>query len=341
MNKGQITWINCTRLIAILAVMLDHTWSMLYEDPGLRAATHFAVSLFILVSGYTSYLTGEKHRGSGWIRTFWHRSKKILIAYLVATLVYTVLLTRFFDLLTFLSALVHFNASGPLYYVALYLQLMLIFPPLYALLRVIPSGKKGVLLELMLGAALLLLGILTTKATNLLDIAGGGGKLFGGTFLFLFYFGMIAEKHGWFSDEKRSKAVLFLIAGGGLFILLECMIYRNYERMMTNPPGVLLICAAIAMLFFCYGVFTLLEQAGARRFTSCTGWLGKHTLYLFLYHRLFLDTANHFLRLVLPLWLKWIVYFAVMLLGPLLTELVFHKIYQLFSRLCPAKEDLN
>lgn len=344
-NK-QIHWINCAKLIAILAVMLDHLHGMLYEHDGMQRMTHFAVPLFILLSGITSYLSGSKYLGSGALQVFRAKTKKILVAYLGATLIYTLVMTRGFDFLDFLNALVHFNASGPLYFVALYLQLMLAFYPLYLILKRIPGSPGGCFLEILLGGLLLLFGLWSSEYTNILNIAGGGGKLLGATFLFLFYLGMVAEKHHWFYSDRPWKYAALAVVGGGLTIITELLILERWEvfegrvpfAAETNPPGILLIAAAVSVLLLLAGVFSLLDHSPLHRVSEALGSLGKHTLYLFLYHKLFLDITNHFLRLYLPLWLKWILYFAAMFCGPLLLEWIIGRIKKGWRSLCLKKE---
>lgn len=333
MKGKQVTWINCAKSVAILAVMLDHTYGMLYMNLHVRSMTHFAVSLFILLSGITSYMTGEKYKSTGWLKTFWGKIKRILVAYLVASLIYSMVMTRGFHLGELLLSIIHFNASGPLYYVALYIQLMFIYYPLYRLLRWIPKSPRGYCVEILLGVAFLAFGIWSTDFTNILGIAGGGGRLLGGTFLFLFYLGMTAEKHQWFLPDSRGR--LWLIFGFSFptVLIAEALVYSNetqinglfWQQENTNPPGFLLMGVAICILFLCFSGFSLLECSRLHLIPGVIGRLGRHTLYLFLYHRLFLDTVNHFLRFYLHGWMKWTLYFAVMLVGPMIVEWIFRK----------------
>ncbi len=333
MKNRQIVWINCAKAVAIIAVMLDHVYGMLYTDSRLQRMTHFAVPLFILLSGITSYMTAEKYADKGWIRTFFHKIKTLFFAYLVASVIYSIVMNGI-DLKVLLLSLIHFNASGPLYYVALYIQLMFLFWPFYQILKRIPINKKGILYETVIGTTILLFSIWTTNYTNVLSIAGGGGKLFGGTFLFLFYLGMIMEKHRIFHADSGKKIGLVLSVSAPLTVLFECLVFSKQEVIDrfspvqggTNPPGLILMCTSIVLLFFCYALFSLLDKGVLKKPIDVIGRLGQHTLFLFLYHKLFLDMANHFLRTIVPLVGRWMIYFAVMLAGPLFVEWVFHII---------------
>ena len=61
MVKEQIKWINCAKMVAILAVMTDHTFDVLYTNSKIAMASYFSVSLFIILSGMTSYLSYSKN----------------------------------------------------------------------------------------------------------------------------------------------------------------------------------------------------------------------------------------------------------------------------------------
>lgn len=52
-NK-QIVWLNCSKFVAILAVMLDHTNKILYQSSDIAYASYFSVELFVILSGMTS-----------------------------------------------------------------------------------------------------------------------------------------------------------------------------------------------------------------------------------------------------------------------------------------------
>lgn len=343
MDRKPVQWINCAKCVAIFAVMIDHTYSMIYTDLGLQTATHFAVPLFILLSGITYYLTGEKYRDQGFFRTYAKKCGPIVLTYIVATLIYVIVMKQTLSPVVYFDALIHFNGSLPLYYVALYLQLMLIAKPLYLLLAKIPGTLPGFFGEIIIGTAILLFSIWTTNATDLIGIYGGGGKLLGGTFFFLFYLGMVSEKHGWFRRRPVKILALFMVIGGSLFITWEIFIIRNQLMLDTyfpfgegsNPPGVTLMIAAVLALIACYGLFSVLsETASGKRIIVPVSWIGCHTLYIFVYHRLFLDTMNHFFREYLNPFGKVLVYFSAMILGSLLMEFLFSKLKAVFKGLC-------
>ena len=96
MNGKDIQWINCAKFIAIFAVMLDHTYKILYVNRNLALASYFSVSLFVLISGMTCFISCERHNYN-WLKTFAKSSKNIVCAYLLATFVYQICSHKFFD----------------------------------------------------------------------------------------------------------------------------------------------------------------------------------------------------------------------------------------------------
>lgn len=338
MGKERERWIDCTKFIAVLAVMVDHSWGVLQLNQDIWYASFPATSLFVLISGMMSYRTGVKHQNECWLQCFWSRSKQILTAYCIASFFYVTAAEAFFDLSAYLSALTHFNAALPFYYVCLFLQLMLIAVPLERVIRSLPRSQKGYFIELLLGTGILLLSIWTTNYTNILNIHGGGGKLFGGTYLFLFFLGMIFEKHGLLSRTARSRkksAILLCVFGLLCFLLWRflCRDWYVFDRHLPfgegiNPPGFSLMLLSILCLFFFCGLFSLLESWSVGRWiVTGLGWLGQHTLYIFLYHQFIMNhLLNHiFLRLQTITWISIIIYYGAAVAGALALEYLLKK----------------
>ena len=124
-------WINIAKVVAILAVLTDHTYMVLYDNDLILLGSFFSVSLFMLLSGYTFVIAAEKKRNF----TLWQLTKKnltkIMIPYVGATFIYFIIDTHSFVFDEFLNRLFHFNMSIPFYYVLLYFQVMLVAPFLY------------------------------------------------------------------------------------------------------------------------------------------------------------------------------------------------------------------
>ena len=99
--------------------------------------------------------------------------------------------------------MIGFNASGPLYYVCLYIQLMIANQILLCVLHKIDECVKVKgkyvcgMFEMILLFVVILISYFTTNYTNVMEVLGGG-ILFGGTFLVFFYTGMLFAKHNIF-----------------------------------------------------------------------------------------------------------------------------------------------
>ena len=186
-DDHRLVWIDCAKFAAIVAVMIDHTKGILYADMDVAIASDYSVSLFILLAGITSYLSAEKYvcKNAGG-RAFLKKTRKMITAYCIATFIYGICFDGSFDLLIYVNRLVRFNASGPFYFVLLYIELMLIFWPLYKLFSMCDDTVNGFIKEAVIWCIVVLAAVITTNYTNILDVYGGGGKLFGGTYLILF-----------------------------------------------------------------------------------------------------------------------------------------------------------
>ena len=322
MNRREIKWINCAKAIAIIAVLIDHTSGVLYVNQNVTTASYFSVSLFIIISGMMSYLSNERHK-LGWFQTFVKSGKGIMIDYLIANAVYMVWINHSFDMKTYLQHVVSFDMAGPFYYVLLYLQLMLISRLMYGVVKKLPE-RKAWLWEVGVGIVILFISALTTNYTNIFDIYGGGGKVLGGTYLFLFYLGMIISKYDMFSNITIKKAVVFAVAGATLWFAWFQFVCRDnmaIDKKLpfgagVNPPSITLFVFALTVLVFVCGIFSLFEFFKVSGWiTSFVSWIGKHTLYIFLYHILFLNHVLIKCTFIHNIWYLRILYFTVMIFG--------------------------
>ncbi len=107
MKKTEI-WINLAKFIAIFAVLVDHSYGLLYHRSSIQFLSVYSVYLFILLMGITNYWSFE--------RNFGNLKKKVLSgilhiggAYILATAIYQVTAYHSFDLLRFLTALIYFS----------------------------------------------------------------------------------------------------------------------------------------------------------------------------------------------------------------------------------------
>ena len=308
--------------------MVNHTYGVLFTDERFMWGSCYCVSLFILISGMLSYRSNLRHHYS-YSKTVIHSLKKIVVAYIFATLIYDIFTYKIFDFTTFINNLILFNASGPLYYVLLYINLMLVSKILYNFVAF--KTRIFVIKDITIGYCVVAIAYITTNYSNVLNIFGGGGKLLGGTYLFLFYLGMIFEKYKILNRVTVVRSTATMVIGGIAFLI--CWHFACQDRLNTdnsmhfggfNPPGVTFMALALCMLLFCYGAFNLINQvkllAWINKFIS---WLGSHTLYIFLFHRLWLDYLLRPYVTISNPYIEYITYYGVMIAGSMLIEFIF------------------
>jgi len=333
--KAKIKWINAAKVVAILGVMIDHTNGVLYTNINIAWGSYFSVSLFILLSGMTSYLS-DSTQWHGGKYIFIKSAKKILLPYSICVLLYQVVATHYFDFTTYLKYFINFNISGPHYFVLLYLQLMLVRPILSKCLAFC-SGKREILWEFFIAIVVLGISLFTVNYTNILDVYGGGGKLLGGTYLFLYYLGMLLMKHEIFDSVNPKRCFFTSVISFALCFFwwrYMCQNQLGIDAMLPfgggfNPPGLSISIFACIVLFGCYGIFIFISSFEHTKFiVEIFSQIGRHTLYIFLYHRMFLDyLLIPYVQLNIGI-VKTIIYFGVMIGGSLVLDLMINKLIE-------------
>lgn len=209
LNKGtqRVQWVDLAKFLAICAVIVDHTCMVLYENQGVQLLTYYSVSMFILMMGITSFWTLERVEENRFDRYIIHKCWGIFRPYIIATFIYFVVIFKSFDLEVFWNYILHFNISGPFYYVFLYIQLVLISPVLFKILSKLKKYKWGRIGEFGVGILLLAFASWANNNTNML----GCGVLFGGTYIVLLYVGMCFAKHYFEIQSNVVTIVLFIM----------------------------------------------------------------------------------------------------------------------------------
>lgn len=327
-------WINIGKAMAIIAVITNHTYGSLYTNASTLYLSFFSVSLFVLLTGvttYWSYDNSENRIGSKVVR----RILGMACPYVVATIGYSMLAAKEVNLEGILSHIVFFNASAPFYFVLLYLQLLLITPVIFLFIKLTDkfNSVKRIMIRLLIGAGIILFAAASTNYSNILGVSGGGGKLFGGTYLILLYAGML------FGCRVKDTSMKKTVLGGCVFILLTILsgVFVSKDKCAVdayfpfglgiNPPGISLMLYAASMMGSIYFLTKCLINTKSKilhGLLNTLDYVGKHTLYIFLYHRMFLDYflckvdfGNH-------IWLKCVVFYCVMIGGSILIEMICH-----------------
>ena len=340
-------WIDVAKFLAILAVMVDHTNSQLYTNPKVGYLSYYSVSLFILMMGVTTFWSLER-QNEGFGKRIAQKCWGIYRPYLVATLIFCIAAYKCFDLETFINHTIHFSVCAPYYYICLYMQLVVISPLIYAVFKFASKKKNGIIYEVIGLVLVLVISSITTINTNILSIYGGGGKLFGGTYLILLYVGMWFGKYYDKIELKKFQTIIVLVVSGmatigwSLFITVNTLQIDSHIPFGAglNPPSVSLCTYAILLALSLFALGRLLsfkEQSVFSKGFKALAFMGKHTLYIFLYHRFFLDMVFPAVRLqtgmqISNIWIKRIAYFVCMISGSMLVEVIIEKIHKCIVR---------
>lgn len=300
--KKQIQWINVAKFMAIFAVLVDHTNGVLYTNPYIAYGSYFSVTLFIFLSGITLYRSNERNKNARISSLIWKRTKRIFLPYALTVFVYMIVMnTGKFVFTDYITYLLHFNISGPHYFVLLYIQLLFIAPLLSYLLDWANKKRKRGIFFFVFLIAIILLSIWTTNCTDILGIYGGGGKLFGGSYLIVFYLGMLCSMkmpniNAW-KQWKIGGVFAILLSATVVWYLFICRNQFKLDHYFPlgtgfNPPSISLIIYAFLMAGTCMTAVSFFEHLNIKivdNIIKSLGYFGVHTLFIFLYHKLFLD----------------------------------------------------
>ena len=334
----RIVWIDCAKFIAILVVVIDHSYRILYENNAISLFSFFSVNLFVILMGITTYIAEEKNLDTNVGTRIKRRMGRIFWPYFIATFVYSVAKDHMFDFKTFVLRLIYFDASAPFYYVFLYMQLIFANLFIYKILRVCDKGNYAWIKKIFVGMGIGSVSWLTTRYTNMLDIYGGGGKLFGGTYLFLAYIGMIVAPYMLKNVMSMRRRLLLFAGTSAMWLLWYRFINRDYFRLDSflllegvNPPGPTLMIYAGIVLVWCSALFSMddaMNHLWVRKLIAWVQCIGKNSLYIFLYHKLILDYFLCPYVIIENIWLKRVFYLLCMIGIPILGNQLYGKLKQ-------------
>lgn len=340
-EKTQLKWLNCSKAFATLAVITDHTNQILYSNQDIAYASYFSVSLFILIAGITSYMSNEnkvEKQNKGFIASYLHSIKKIVYAYLISVAVQMFFQLGYFNFVEYLNYVIHFNISGSHYFVLLYIQIMLANTFLFRLLKKCDKDYKGYTYEFIILIVITVFASWSTNYSNILNVYGAGGKLLGATCLILYYLGMLIAKHECLKNSSLTKNITVLCICGFIyffywrFVCENGLIIDSYLPFGTggNPPGISFSIFALCMLGISFGLVSILERNKYTKIiVDIFSKMGRYTLYIFLYHLLILNSILevYFKSLIsYNIGLATIVYFAFMIVIPILIQLIISRI---------------
>ena len=342
-QRDRRIWIDVCKFFAIMGVLINHVNGILYTNQFFAWLSFYSVSLFILVSGYNTFLSyNRKPYG---IYKVVKKCNGMIIPYAVAVLVFDIVSDGYFSLQDYLYMLVHFDASEPHYYVLLYLQLVILGPFIANIIS--SNGRITSWLKYILVLTVsIIISIFTTNHTDLLGVYGGGGRLAGGSYLILFVVGMIIAKESknFFAIGRKSLFLIIVLVIAVLcwvhFIFLNKLLIDSKLPLGAgfNPPSISLGLYATLLFLLFYFIDIFAESFGVCKYLNLLvrplTFIGGHTLYIFLYHRLFLDYINvmicsrntMFSEMYNNPWIRRIWILIIMIFGPILIEVVAKRI---------------
>ena len=327
-------WINVAKFAAIMAVITDHTLNILYTNKNIAMASYFSVSLFLLLSGYTMSISAEKHADDKVLMQLKKSFINIFVPYCIATFAYTVTAYQGFSFAVYLNKLIYFNASAPLYYVLLYMQILLAFPIIYGIKKKADNSQYSNFFKILIMFMLLIFSSWSNNHTDILGVYGGGGVLFGGSYLILLYMGILI-KDWTISFDKINNFIGFIFftvctIGWWRF---ECFNRFSIDSKLPfgagfNPPSISSITMAFLVYMMVFYFTKIFEECkDTVRMISIMSFLGKNTLYIFLYHRFILDfILQPYVPPIKNIWIMRIFYFACMIFGSIIIKLIINKI---------------
>ena len=164
-------WIDVSKGIAIIGVVIQHVSGYLYTNNYFYHSVLFVVALFVMLGGYNT-LSSYINRGTVIFKT---RLIGIFLPYFLATMIYITYTEHFLNAENIVYHLLRFNASGTLYYVAVYMQLVFITPIIIGLLNWSEGTYKTVKF-IFISIVIFLVCFLSNTYTNIFDIKTGGGN---------------------------------------------------------------------------------------------------------------------------------------------------------------------
>lgn len=315
--RKDIMWVNIVKIIAWGGVLLQHVNGLLYNNQHIFRSAWYAVALFVFIGGYLQALSYER-RGTVNIRK---RIINLLSPYIIATALYILYENHILDLESYIMHLIHFDASGPFYYIWVYLQLIIITPVMIGVLKW-ADEKNKYMRNLIILISICLVCYLTVNFTTVFELSSSGGHFLGGIWLFFWYMGMRSKK---FLDEDFKHPRIIFYVSLLLFVLWEYIfiIKENifWLGSMFNDSQIrgLNWLHAIQMLLIVMvvksGVCLARQYNLLIKVMEVVALLGKNTIYIFLYHMLFLELGQNLS--INNIWIKRIVIITIMVVGPL------------------------
>lgn len=279
LSKERLPWIDFLRGLAIIAVVLDHLYGYAhaYSSELILQHTIFSVTLFIILSGLTTYISFERQKNVTF--SYWfNKICKLIIPYVLASGVYHFANLGLYTQESFWYRLFHFSAADHFYFLQFFLGLVLVAPALFWLVKRCEKSKH---FWLLIGLSTLALFGISILASRFPVISGkvAGQYLFGGTYLFAFFLGIVGIPVTRRMNPSALKNGFYL---AGITGLLVSEVY-SLGYAWANPPNGYTFIYALAVFCIIYAVSRTVNFH-KHGLTSLICLFGKRSLHIYFYH---------------------------------------------------------
>jgi fucose 4-O-acetylase-like acetyltransferase len=242
--------------------------------------------MFVFVGGITASISINS-KSEITVQYLINRIFGILIPYFIASLVYYLVgFKGSFNLNNFINYLKNFSTSPPMYYIAFYVQLIIISTLLF---KIIKSKYNSPIIIIIL-ILIYIFSIYLTKYTMIDGMALAACNIFGGTYLFVFSIGIFF--YMWM-DKLISRNINIIIS---IICMLGLTFFEYKHYILTswsNPPLLSTIVYTLLIFGIVFSLFNLFEGKlnKCKKALGIFNYIGKNSLYIFLYHSLFITIA--------------------------------------------------
>lgn len=291
MKTQRWPWIDILRGVAIFAVVIDHglfIFDYYHTNITYLVWVHlfFTIPWFIYLSGVSNTLS--PNRSSYQSLTSWGRFLlrrfSLLIPFAIASgIAYLSLYWPRFQIKDFILTGLFFRAQPTYYFINLILQLYLIFPILYLILK-----TKNLFTKILFFTLITLVfsfGIPYFFPTVPWPFSPAGSIL-GGMYLIVFLLGMISTR----ISLKKSFRTLGVVVLCAIFIYAESEMIRtrgSIVGLIPTIPGLLWSVSLIGLLQFILQKVTI-----PQKISQPLSFLGRQSTIIYLYHFLIIWYAR-------------------------------------------------
>lgn len=329
-NLQRKGWIDFIKGISIIGVIILHTQALGFQE-NTKLIAFYCVHLFVVIGGVNLFNSMERRNITSYDYKFvLSNIKKLLVQYLIASIVCTLYYKHFIDAKSFIRALIYFTSSPQFYFLAFYFQLIILSPLLYLCIKklVARNLSKSILFIL----TLLIISVLLTHYTFVFETIGGGEKfIFGGSYVLTFGLGMLFSS---FKIEVTRKIktlvaliLLFVCTSGYIYFILNYPLFHEISsKLFFTEQDILRLSYATILFLFAFTFYNYFNNFVSKKFMLLLKPIelfGKYSMSIFLYHWIINDFLNKVFiqnhRFVL------IILFAELCL-PIILKVVFDRI---------------